>query len=175
YPFGEGDNKMAVTVYGVYYNYDFGPNYVRNIGIANIATNSTNPTDTLAFRQNIPASGAGASFPHVGTGSIFHLEAGLLLPPNVPGIGKLQPYATFTYSKFNRLNDPMVLIEGGVNWFLEGHHAKFTLHYRNRPVFKQQQSGTGVVFNGPDGLAGITIDSDAGRKSELILQAMVYF
>lgn len=167
YPFGEGDNKMAVTAYGVFYSYNSGPNYVRNIGIASVAGLATG---AAAVPANF--NGAGSAYPTVGTGSIIYVQAGLLLPPNVPGVGKLQPYAAFTYTKFDRIKDAGAILEGGVNWFLEGHHAKLTLHYRNYPFYKQQVAGTGVTFTGPDGLPEVTLDS---RRSELILQSMIYF
>jgi hypothetical protein len=40
----EKENKMAVTAYSVLYDYDFGPNYLRNVGIMNIGSVDPNFT-----------------------------------------------------------------------------------------------------------------------------------
>jgi hypothetical protein len=54
-----------------------------------------------------------------------------------------------------------------VNWHLEGAHSKFTLHYRNRPIFR-----TVGAAGGPDGLSRVERD---GSRGEVILQSMIYF
>jgi len=73
----------ALTVYGGYFNYDFGKGYIRNVGES----------------------------------------------------GTLQFYTAVQYAKYDRLNDPMVLIDTGINWLVYGHNSKFTLNYQNRPVY----------------------------------------
>lgn len=118
----------AFTAYAAYYNYDFGPNQVRNIGILN------------------PASGGGAlrgnAFPLLGTGDIFYAQAGYLLPKDLlKGHGKIQPYAAYSTAVFEGVKDaagakvPVNVLDLGANWYLEGHHAKITLNYRHRPDF----------------------------------------
>lgn len=118
----------ALTAYAVYYNYDFGPNQVRNIGILN------------------PASGGGAlrgnAFPLLGTGDIFYAQAGYLLPKDLlKGHGKIQPYVAYSTAIFEGVKDaagakvPVNVIDLGANWYIEGHHAKITLNYRHRPDF----------------------------------------
>ena len=162
-PFGPASDRTAFTVYGVYYDYDFGPNFVRNVGIMNEGAPGPTPTG-----QNGVFNGGGNTFPQIGTGSIAHVEAGYLLPRAASaGIGRLQPYVQLTRSDFDRLDDAFTVPEIGLNWHLEGHHAKYTLHYRSRPIFRT----LGDVR--PDGLRRVTFDGE--RKGELILQAMMYF
>ena len=48
-PIGKKENKMAVTAYSVLYDYDFGPNYLRNVGIMNIGSVDPNFTGSRAI------------------------------------------------------------------------------------------------------------------------------
>ncbi len=73
-PLGNAKNKMAVSAYAGYYNYQFGPNYVRNLGIMNIAASDPNFTGSKAI------AGVGNLQPTIGTGNIIYAQAGLLLP-----------------------------------------------------------------------------------------------
>lgn len=122
------EKGTALTVYGVYYNYDFGPNQVRNIGILNPATGG--------------GSLRGNAFPMLGTGSIVYAQAGYLLPKSLLGEkGRLQPYVAYSHARFEGVKDaggnivPVQVLDIGGNYFLDGHHAKITLNYRSRPDF----------------------------------------
>ena len=59
----------ALTVYSVYYHYDFGPNYIRNVGIMNVG-----------FGAGSSQNGPGNAQPMIGTGQIFYTQGGFLLP-----------------------------------------------------------------------------------------------
>jgi hypothetical protein len=48
-PIGKKENKMAVTGYSVFYDYDFGPNYLRNVAIMNIGSVDPNFTGSRAL------------------------------------------------------------------------------------------------------------------------------
>jgi hypothetical protein len=123
--------KDAITFYGVYYNYNFGPNYVRSIGVLN------------------PADGGGAlrgnSLPTVGTGQILYGQLGYLLPEFSQKL-KVQPYAAFSQSRFEGLKNsagkivPVNTLDAGINLFMAGHHSKITLNYRARPDFTSIES-----------------------------------
>ncbi|MCK5795932.1 MAG: porin [Deltaproteobacteria bacterium] len=126
----------ALTAYAGFWYYDMGPNRLVTAGIANYAGNP-----------------AGNAYPLFGSGKHFYTQMGYLLPESV-GI-KLQPYFTFQMSKYDALEDPALVIEGGLNWFLIGHHAKITLHYRARPIFNAARKADGF-------------------RSEIILQGMVF-
>ena len=124
------DKKNALTVYSAYYNYDYGPNLVRNIGVNNIATISD--PDAASF------NGAGNAYPLLGTGNTIYLQTGYL--SQKWHIGRLQPYFSMQYSKLQRLNDPMVAWNVGTNWLLRGHQSKFSFNIENRPVFFEQEN-----------------------------------
>jgi len=124
-PLGKGS---ALTSYLVYYYYDFGPNHVRNIGIMNVGQGGTS------------VNGSGNAYPVMGTGNHVYGQLGYLLPGEPLGL-QIQPDGTFQVSLMEALDDPMVVGEGGINWFVLGHHAKVTTHYRNRPVFEVPGNG----------------------------------
>lgn len=123
--------KHALTVYAVYYNYNFGPRYLRHIGIANPAEA---PIKGTATATKYTASGPGNSLPTIGTGQAVYAEVGWALPGHATR-GRLMPYAALTMADYSQLQDLLLVPDVGVNWFLAGHHAKVTLNYRNRPVF----------------------------------------
>ncbi len=83
---------MAVSAYAGYYNYNFGPNYVRNLGTMNIAAPDPN------FIGNKAIAGPGNLQPTIGTGNIIYAQAGLLLPSQAekPKI-RIQPFAAYTH------------------------------------------------------------------------------
>ena len=128
----------AITAYGSFHHLDYGPGYIRNVGVMNPA-NGTNGAGTF--------NGAGDAFPMLGTGNVFYGHFGYLIKKDMlPNGGTLQPYIASQYANFNRLTDNMMMIETGVNWFIHGTHAsKFTFNYQNRPVFEQQPSGDVTV------------------------------
>ena len=154
--------NTALTVYGVYYNYDFGPNYVRNIGILNPGTGSFNGIDN-SLRGN--------ALPLIGTGHSFYAQTGLLLPKKLLGPkARLQPYVAYLRNSFEGLRDAsgdrkiVNVYDAGVNLLLDGHNAKLTLNYRARPDFSDQAATPA----GP-----IQVNSMQYRP-EVTLQAQVY-
>lgn len=141
-PMGSG----ALTAYASAYYADFGPNVVRNIGISSVF---------------------GTGFPTTGTGLVALLEAGYAIPVGfLTDEAMLQPYYRVQLGVFDALDDVSPVIEAGFNYFLHGHHAKFTLHYRARPVH------TGFTINPRDGES--TGGSLEGFLNEVIGQVQVY-
>ena len=120
----KGENAGAITAYGVYYWWDFGPNNLRNIGIMN-------PGD---IGSGTSLNGRGNNYPMLGTGNTGYGQLGWLMPWKVNAI-QFQPYILSQMSKFDALNDTMFQFGVGVNMFVQGHNAKVTLEYRNRPIF----------------------------------------
>ena len=145
-PVGDG----AVTAYSAYYYYDFGPDFVRQIGIMTLGAAPEGPSPTV--------NGAGNRYPSIGTGHHVYLQGGYLLPMHL-GTTRLQPYATLQFSVMDAFADPMIVPEVGVNWLISGHNVKITAHYRNRPLF--------VVREGEDKPVA------DGRASEFITQLQV--
>lgn len=135
----------AITGYVGYYHYDFGPDYVRNVGIMNVGEGGTS------------FAGAGNAYPVISTGHHLYTQAGLLLPRVTPFL-QLQPYATFHLARAEAIDDPVTIFELGLNWFFLGHNAKLTTHWRSRPVLAVEGQDTRVER----------------RANELILQLQVF-
>lgn len=157
-----GDEGAAVTVYGVYYVFDYGDNYFRNIGIMN--TGILGSPQFLADQGITPTiSGPGNAQPLLGTGEIFYLEGGYVLPTWVlgPSRGKLQPFAAFTHKNLAWLDDPAFNWDLGLNYLIDGHRAKLTFQYSLRPQFVERTE------------ANVTRRVSDGHAGELIIQAQV--
>ena len=159
-------SNTAVTFYGVYYNYNFGPNYVRNVGLLN-------PGNGLAPGATTSAGLVGNAVPLIGTGQSYYAQLGVLLPKDLLGPKvKLQPYVAYLHNSLNGLLDTNGSIKGvnvydaGMNFYLDGHNAKITLNYRARPDFSDQ-----TFLPANNGAA--TVNSIRYRP-EVTLQTQVY-
>lgn len=128
-PVGAKNRNAAVTAYMGLFRYDFGPNYLRNIGIMNpaVATAGYAGKDALM-------SGVGNAQPMIGTGNIFYTQAGILLPKysEKPKM-RVQPFAAYTHKNFEALPVAVDNFDIGANWLIDGHHAKITTQYSIRP------------------------------------------
>lgn len=124
----------AITAYVAFNNFNFGPNYVRNVGVMN-PLNGVDSTGTF--------NGAGNAFPMIGSGNTIYGQLGYLFKKELLGKGTIQVYGASQVSIFDRLDDNMLMIEGGINWLIEGtHNSKISLNYQNRPVFSNQTDGS---------------------------------
>lgn len=149
-PIGAKEKKMAITAYSVFYNYDFGPNYLRNLGIMNEGV--MDPT----FTGSPALAGAGNLQPMVGTGNIWYTQAGVLLPnKNEKPKVRIQPFGAYTYKNFDALEKASSQFDLGANFFLDGHHAKITTQYSTRPVYT-------------------AVDKIDKYKGEFIIQLQIY-
>lgn len=129
-PIGNKAKKMALTAYGAFYRYDFGPRYLRNVGIMNVGVADPNFTGTASI------SGVGNSQPLIGTGTIWYAQAGFLLPTSKekPKV-RIQPFGALTLKNFDALDKASTQYDLGTNFYLDGHNAKITLEYAARPVY----------------------------------------
>ena len=143
----------ALSVYSVFYNFDYGPGYLRNIGILNLHTN----TESISANPNTSWAGGGNIQPTIGTGNIWYTQAGYLLPKLKNGTA-FMPYATFTYKNFERIGKASGQIDLGLNYLVSNHNAKITLQYSTRPVYK-------TVAGNPE---------RNGSKGEFILQTHIF-
>jgi hypothetical protein len=127
------NNKFALSAYVGYFSTDYGQGYIRNNGIMNPANGNTDPK---VF------SGGGNSYPMFGTGSSVYAQVGVRLPNDLFGKnGTLMPYVSYRMSQYDRLEDPVNIIDGGVNWLINKHSSKLSVNYQMRPVFIQQTNG----------------------------------
>lgn len=149
-PLGNAKNKMAISAYAGFYNYNFGPNYLRNLGIMNVGSNDPN------FIGDKAIAGPGNLQPMIGSGNIYYLQAGLLLPSNAdkPKI-RIQPFAAYTNKNFKALENSSSQFDVGANWFIDGHHAKLTTQYSTRPTYT-------------------SASAEPKSKGEFILQFQIY-
>lgn len=129
-----GTKGSAVTANVAFNNYDFGPNHLRSLGAMNPAT---------GVNSNGTINGSGVAAPIIGTGQTVFAQAGYKFKDGLlKGNGTLQPYVSAQISQFDKLHEPMVLLDGGLNWFVHGtHNGKITLNYQSRPVFDQNAAG----------------------------------
>jgi len=138
-PLGAKEKKMVLTAYSVLYDYDFGPNYLRNIGIMNVGTADPSFTGDRAL------AGAGNTQPMIGTGTIWYTQAGFLLPCKAEKpVVRIQPFGAYTYKKFEALEKSSSQFDIGANFFLDGHHAKITTQYSTRPVYSAKDNIDGM-------------------------------
>ena len=151
------ETGTAFTIYGVYYNFDMGPNHVRFIG-------ASNPGYGSDPRR-------GNAVPQSGTGQVGFVEAGFLLPKNLLGPKlRVQPYASHLLASYEGLRDAsgekrgVNITDIGANFYVDGHNAKFTLNYRNRPDFSLPTGTPGTV----------TAPSDIKYRPEITLQTQVF-
>lgn len=146
------EKSSAVTLYGNYSHYDFGPGYIRNLGV-------NNPANGVLAGQG-SFNGTGNAFPMIGTGDIFFGQAGYLLPKNKSMACQVQPYASLMMASYDRLANTMVSYDLGLNWFINGHGSKFSLNYQNRPIFGLADATTGLAPH-------------TGSKGSLVLQYQI--
>jgi len=127
----------ALTTYAVFYKYDFGPNYIRNVGIMNVG-----------FGAGTSQNGPGNAQPTIGTGNIFYTQSGFLLPEKILGEkGRLQPFGALTHKNFQYFDEGSWQYDLGLNYYINSHHAKITFQYSQRPLFENfTQSGSAGEF-----------------------------
>ncbi len=149
----------AINALLTYYKMDFGPRYLRNLGILNEHAGfapfngAAAPAATAA--NGYSWSGGGNLQPTIGTGNIVYAQVGYLLPKLASG-HQIMPYGTLTYKSFERLKDlgagASTQFALGLNYFITGHNAKITAEYATRPVYKFDNVNAGnVVRNGSAG------------------------
>ncbi len=121
--------ETAISAYAGYFNFNYGPNYLRFNGNGQNSANGVGPGASV--------SGAGNTYPMFGTGDMVYAQIGYLLPKDLLGSnnGQLQPYASITSAKWDALHDQMNVFNAGFNWLIKGHNSKVTFDYQNRPVF----------------------------------------
>ena len=121
----------ALSIYSVFYMNDFGPNYLRNIGILNTHPNA----QSIAVNAETSWAGGGNLQPTLGTGTIWYTQLGYLLPRWNNGTG-LMPYVCYTYKNFERIGKSSSQFDFGLNYLISNHNAKVTIQYSTRPVYK---------------------------------------
>lgn len=120
-------NDGAITAYLGFNDFDYGKDYIRNVG-------ANNPTTGGGTDFN----GAGVAFPMMGTGTTWYTQFGYAFKKtkilNVPMV--VQPNIAIQHSNFDALNENMTVYDFTVNFLLNGTHSnKLSLGYQHRPIF----------------------------------------
>lgn len=127
-PIGPKSKEMALSIYSVFYNYNFGPNYLRTNGIMNPGTKDS------SYNGPIAVEGFGNAKYLLGTGNMWYTQAGFVLP-NFSQKVKLQPFAAYTLKDLEGLNEIAHFYEFGANLFVLSQNAKVAYQYSSRPLF----------------------------------------
>lgn len=146
------EKGTALNAYLGYFDYEYGPGYLRYTGVMNPAS---------SVQPGYPAGSQGNAFPMFGSGNVFYAQVGYLMKQDLMGEGNgtLMPYISMQSAKYHRLDKQMNVIDVGVNWLIKGHTSKITLDYQSRPIYDQQ--GTELISN--------------GRRGQAVLQYQIYF
>ncbi len=148
------EKQNAITAYAAFLNYDFGPNYIRNAGAMNTA-NGTNSSSSF--------NGTGNSAPLIGTGQVIYAQAAYLLKKDLLGKeGTLQPYVSGSYANYQKLNDPVLIYDIGLNWIMSGQNSKLSLDYQSRPIFNTDSNGK-------------VHETKSARRGQIVLQYQIAF
>ncbi len=148
------EKQNAITAYAAFLNYDFGPNYLRNAGAMNTANGTVG---TSSF------NGAGNAAPLIGTGQVIYAQAGYLFKKDLLGKnGTLQPYASGSYASYQKLKDPVLIYDLGLNWIMSGQNSKLSLDYQSRPIFNTNTNGE-------------IHETKSARRGQFVLQYQVAF
>lgn len=148
------EKQNAVTAYCAFLNYDFGPNYIRNASVMNTA-NGTNSSASF--------NGAGNSAPLIGTGQVIFGQAAYLLKKDLLGKeGTLQPYVSGSYASYQKLSDPVLIYDIGLNWIMSGQNSKLSLDYQSRPIFNTTSNGE-------------IHETKNARRGQIVLQYQIVF
>lgn len=149
------DKQNAITAYAAFLNYNFGPNYIRNAGAMNTANGVSGPAASF--------NGAGNAFPLIGTGQVVYVQAAYLFKKDLLGKqGTLQPYVSGIYANYEKLKDPVMVYDLGINWIMSGQNSKLSLDYQSRPVYKTAANGD-------------VNEVKSARRGQVVLQYQVAF
>ncbi len=122
-------NNQTISLYSVFYSYDFGRNYLRLSGVMNNWNGGTG------------AESAGNNEFKIGTGTIWYTTAGYLFPEQFLKLpGRLQLFYAFTSKNFEALASKLPNHDLGTNYYVAGQKLKFSFQYSLRPILNQQMN-----------------------------------
>jgi hypothetical protein len=127
-PLGNKEKDMSFTLYSVFYNYDFGKNYLRTTAVMNPGTMDSTYTGAKAME------GYGSSRYLLGTGNMWYTQTAFMLPEFSSKV-RIQPYVAYTWKDLQALNQPGHYYNAGVNLLFDGNRAKISLEYNSRALY----------------------------------------
>ncbi|MFY0625541.1 MAG: hypothetical protein JXR07_04560 [Reichenbachiella sp.] len=124
----DANNTKSMTFYAGYFNYDFGPGYIRKIGVNNSANGMNSEGGYSSY---------GNRFATVGTGDILYGQFGYRFStPKIKWMDGLMPYMAVQYGIYEKLDEAMILYDYGLNFLIKGHNSKVTIGIQHRPIFE---------------------------------------
>ena len=127
------EKKNALSIYSALSYQDFGPQYVRSIGIMN-PMNGTKSSTSFG--------GYGNSFPVIGSGiTQFFQMAYLFKSDLLKKWGTLQLFYNGQKNEFDGIKNTFTSHEGGINWLIDQNKTKITFGVQNRPIFETTSIG----------------------------------
>ncbi len=120
------NNNKIFTGYIGLINHNFGPKFIRMVG-------ANNPADGSSGLGSL--NGKGNSFPITGTGQIVFTQLGLGFQLENKQV--IQPNISAQFSSLEFVEESMLLIEGGVSYYLDGHKSKLSISAQRRPVLAE--------------------------------------
>ncbi|MDG4651045.1 porin [Chryseobacterium arthrosphaerae] len=127
-PLGNKNKEMGLTLYSVYYNYNYGPNYLRMSGLLNPGAPDPSFTGQRALE------GAGNNRVLMGTGNIWFSQVGFVIP-KFSTILKIQPFFNYALKNMKALNQSGSYYDIGTNFYLYGQNARIVVQYSSRPLY----------------------------------------
>lgn len=127
-PLGDKRKEMGLTLYSVFYNYDYGPNYLRMSGLLNPGT----PDPTFTGQRAL--EGAGNNRVLMGTGNIWFSQIGFVIP-KFSNILKIQPFFNYALKDMKALNQNGSYYDVGASFYLYGQNARIVAQYSSRPLY----------------------------------------
>ena len=129
------EKGTALSAYTGYFITNYGQNYLRYNGLMNPANGTS-----LNSGNSIVGQGPtyGNALPMFGRGKVLYSQVGYLVPKKWLGKnGQLMPYASTTIAQYDRLQGLTTsTLNAGINWLVNGHKAKISLDWQNRPTYK---------------------------------------
>jgi hypothetical protein len=108
-------------------------------------------------------NGTGNAVPLIGTGQVIYAQIGYLFKKDLLGKqGTLQPYVSGSFANYEKLKDPVLIYDLGVNWIMSGNNSKISLDYQSRPVFNADINGD-------------LRETKNARRGQIVLQYQVAF
>ncbi|MGG7551832.1 porin [Chryseobacterium arthrosphaerae] len=127
-PLGNKNKEMGLTLYSVFYNYNYGPNYLRMSGLLN--PGAPDP----AFTGQRALEGAGNNRVLMGTGNIWFSQVGFVIP-KFSTILKIQSFFNYALKNMKALNQSGSYYDIGTNFYLYGQNARIVVQYSSRPLY----------------------------------------
>ncbi|MCG8474643.1 MAG: hypothetical protein MI784_04085 [Cytophagales bacterium] len=127
-------NQSVLTVYGAWFKYDMGSNYLRSVGVMNPSAKDKNNKPVKTKEQL--DQGSANSYYAIGSGDVFYAQAGYLLPEKIKlGTVRFQPFAAYTLQDFDAFSEKGTVYDMGVNCLVAKQNMKITAQYSLRPLF----------------------------------------